>query len=419
MKKAQERLLRLIKEFQAVCNELDVPYALYGESALFVKNSGGTLGNTVSLLRFMMTGKDAAQVAEVLKKKARKRESERSIETLHTNPYLQQNIIRYVDTATTRIDRLTLGGAEQLGIAVEIIPMVNANASKPDQLFEGGLLYLNGGQECREVDYRGKLQMSIEVTRRAISAVGRKRIADRVWSMTCSSQSGRSAKGKMLIRMNGGSLKKIAVSFLKKTKQFPLEDVLLPISAEWEKYGEALAGDSWNNKFAEGVVDLSRADQIVDAEVPFRVTIESLKESGIDLDKVISERRAYVQDYVIRYLPAGKKVQDDYQSAKRSVDRLDIYAMLRPYREELRRAVNRRDLKKAEDIMKPYLDAVDRYLKKGMGFYLDREVYDYAARIWRKKGQKLKAARVLFLTPSAHRREDLNRIIKEGLGISE
>ncbi len=418
MKKTQEHLLQLMREILDVCTDQDIPFALHAESAWFVKYCGGQFGNTVSLLRIMMTGKDAETLASALTERSVQEKSPRAIESLHTNPFLRQNIIRYVDTSTTLIDRRWLGNVEQHGIAVEIIPLLNADASRPDQLFEGGLLYLNGGQECREVDYRGKLQMSIEATRHAISVMGRKRAADRVWSMTRGSQSGKTAKGKMLIRLDGGSLKKIDSSFLKNTELFPLEDLQLPVSAGWEKYGMALCGDKWQERFSEGVLELSRPDRITDADVPFSQTAASLREAGTDLAKMADERRAYVMDYVTKYLPAAKKVQDDFQSANRSVDRLDIYAAIRPQRAELRRAARKGDLKKMEEILKPYLEAVDRYLGKGMGFYLDREVYDYAARIWRKKGQKLKAAKVLILTPSAHRRDDLNRVVKEGLGIS-
>lgn len=450
MTKMQEQVLTLLREIDAVCRQKGFPYVLFGPSAAYVMENGGSFGEEVSLLQIMMTGADAAKLMKELTKEqsaaaprvaegasggssypsedslaAAPRVAEdasggslcppddslaaapRAVESLHTNPYLPQNVFRYVDTSTTRIDLATIGGISCPGAAVEIVPMIDGKAGKEFLLLEGGLLYLNGGQELKGEDYRGKLRLSIQVVQGARGILGDARLAERIYRQTCSGSAGKDAGGRLYVRWGGGSMKRISAKFLQNVSYVPLEDLMLPVPAEWEAFTKALEPQGWQENLPGYLAQLSDPDLIEDAEQPYEVTLRQLAESGLEPERLAGERRAYIHEYLTQYLPKEKPVQDHWLSAKRSVERIDLYHALLPMRNELRRAAKDGDLKGMEDILDPYLKAADRWLHRNMGLYLDRETFDYAARIWKKKGSRTKAARILLLTPAAHRKGSL------------
>ena len=413
MTKMQEHILTLLREIDCVCTEKKLPYVLFGPSAAYVMQNEGTFGEEVSLLQIMMTGRDAVQLAGLLMEQARESGAPRAVESLETNPYLSQNMIRYVDTSTTRISLRTMGAVSCPGAAVEIIPMFTGKVGKDVLFLEEGLLYLNGGYELNPVQYRRRVQLCIQAAlcARALPH-GAERAARRVYAAACGGAQGVRAEGKGYVRWGGEAMKRVNASFLKDTVRIPLEDLLLPVPSDWDAFARILEPAGWAAKLPGYLAQLSDPDLITDADQPYAQTLLELKKAGIDPDELAGESRECVKDSLARCMSKEKPVQDVWLSAKRSVDRIDLFCALLPRRRELRGAAQAGDLKRVEEILRPYLEAADLYLYRGLGLYLDREIFDYAARVWKKKGNRTKAARVWLLTPASHRRKNLYRELR-------
>ena len=80
---------------------------------------------------------------------------------------------------------------------------------------------------------------------------------------------------------------------------------------------------------------------------------------------------------------------------------------------ELREAARKEDVEALREMLEPYLECVDKYKKKKMGFYITKELHALASLVWEADEMENYANEVYVLTPERYRTMDMEKYLAE------
>lgn len=408
MTELQKHLMQLVKEIDETCRENNLTYALCGQTAgCAIARDKFTTG--CYQFHIMMPAGDISLLKAELSKKNL---PDRGIEDLSVNEKLAHNRVRYVDTATMVLDREDPMPYCMPGVAVTIFPLFTKPHSKFGEALEVGTVYLNGGKllnEAKETEYQKKCIKAVRLTR---AFPGSRFTAKQIYRLI-EKEKGKVPGEVLYIKAEDDKLKAIPSSAVLHTKRICFEGLELPVPEDAESYFQAHFGNNWENIVKEPLPTSNRMDVIWDAEASYKEYFKEFKENDIDIYDIYAQIREYRHWFLNVYRVWKAKSDQTLRFGKRSVDRFEMYVKYKNRMEELEKAAKEKDMEGLKEMLLPYLQCVEKYRKKKMGFFVTTELHRYACMVWKAEKKKGYGKKILNLTPDIYKKMDIEAYLDQ------
>lgn len=404
----QKHLMQLVKEIDQTCRFLDIPYSLCERTAGRAIEYGKFTNNTCEF-HIMLFAKDALKLKKEL---LSRKNPDRGIEDLSTNPDLPRNHIRYVDTGTTLIDRDDPIPYELMGVSVIIHPVYTKQPSKAVHALEIGNIYINGGKEFNEYNMASLTKVVIQGTKTFCAMFGKKKLAKELYGIN-EKQNDAKLSQEVFLRRQSGLLVRIPAKTIFKTKRVPFEGMELPVPANYEEYFEIHYGENWREKYTLPYETTNRVVVIGDAQRSYKEYIKDWEEQGISMEEIKKERFDLFMWQCHRFNFWKTKTYRTYANAKRSMDRIDLYCYYQDKMTTLQKMADKKDIAGLKELMEPYLECTEYYLKKRkMGFYINDDLFAIAKVIWEAENVEEDYAKQVYdLVPEIYKKEDVGEFL--------
>ena len=407
MTELQKHLMQLVKEIDETCRDNDLKYALYGRTA---GNAMTEDHFTTSCYQFqiMMPAEDMLRLKELL---LEKNIPNRGIEDMSVNKNLPHNRMRYVDTGTLVLDKDEPIAYSLPGVAVTIFPLYTKRHSKVMEALEVGMVYYNGGRPFRR-NASGYVKKCLLGTKIMLRVKGKDWIMEQLYHMI-EQEKGRTPGEVYYEKTGADRVRTIPVTSVTETERIPFEGMMLPVAADRETYLRDHFGPDWETLMLEQLPNTGRMEVIWDAHIFCLDFVQELKEENIDIYDIFHQAREYRQWLINVYKGWRAKYYQTLRFGKRSVDRIDLFIHYKPLMAELREAARKEDVEALREMLEPYLECVDKYKKKKMGFYITKELHALASLVWEADEMENYANEVYVLTPERYRTMDMEKYLAE------
>lgn len=397
----QKKLLQLIEELDAACQELGIQYALHGETAAWAKARKKFVGGQCSF-EIMMRAGDAVRLKAFIEAKG---DSTRAIEDLSNNPLLPFNQMRYVACDSTLLDKEEPVRYALNGVAVLIIPLFSKPASKMYRQLAITHAFKNCGWSYGEKPLQPMRRRLIAATKALDGVAGKERLPLWFYKQLFKDVGKGSA---FLYEINAPTTElKLMESVLTDAKRIKFEHLKLPLPGQAKAYIKKWYGVDWAELDKEELkpVTANRVRCIHDGKRPFEESLAMLKTKGFDYRVFQQESFEFEHWYNENFRYWDRIQGNGYAGGRRSRDRIDIFTALKPQMGTLRKAAKKGDTStlKAALEAQDYFDLTDRYFARGMGFFITQEIFDFAAAVWKDEGKEGYASDVLALVPDYYR----------------
>lgn len=406
----QEKLINLIQEIDDACAELGIHWALQGETAAWAKAKKRLYGGQYAF-HIMMRAKDALRLKSCLLGKAR---ADRAIEDMSTNPKLPFNYLRYVDTSTTLIDKNDPVIYQELGVAVTIHPLFSQTPGRPYKEVAISHAFANCGWEYGSkplTTTRKRFMGAIDCCSRI---VGKAFIPNRLYQALFSMSDD---TGEYLYEFSSPTqVMRIKTDVLDEAKRTKFNGLRLPMPKDPKTYIKQWYGAPWA-ALDKDIVKPQSANKsrcIHSAERPYKETLAIFEQSGLDYRSF----QIRLRDYALWYndtVREWERIQENgYAAARRSRDRIDIHAALLPNIQGLRRAYKNNDVETLKDALEKqdYFGLTDRFFARGLGFYINDEIFSFAKAVWSSEDKADYAEEIMALVPEYYKQLNLEEFLK-------
>lgn len=405
----QKHVMQLVKEIQDTCGELGIPFALYGKTAgRAVKNK--RFRTQCCEFHIMMLARDIPTLKKTLQKK---RIKDRGWDDLSCNPGFPTNNLRYVDLATTLIDKEYGKCYEKLGVAVTIHPLYSNKPAGRIKRLTQGMIFLNHGVKFSYYDMLPWMENAINTAQHFVRRFGRKFSCGIIYHELKKEK--RAKQGSRLYLYNDeAQLVSVPAEVITNTEMIVFEEnYRLPVSVNRTALFEKLYEENWKKESIAPIPSANRIWVISDADKPYEQSLRELKEAGIDireLQKDMVELTKWSEE-VMR--PEKQQADTMYEYARRSVDRIDLYHYYKDKMEEFKQASDNKEYKKLEALMKPYLQRTEYYYGYHLGFYITPELFEYAKKLWIRQKKKAYAQEIEQMIPEIYRNESIEVFLEK------
>lgn len=417
----QSRILLLMNEINDICEKQKLKYVVSGLYAAYV-TAKKSFEDELCFFNIMMPFKDAVKLEKYVNKNM---SDTRAVESWSNNSELQSLKFRYVDKTTLLFD----GGSSEKhkfnGVCINIMPTREFEPSDEVRGIERYVQLMNFHQE----EYAFKLITSKLITRvthlRRFKAhyMCKIKLDNANYIHYGYLKRNKMTKEEMVKYVIDANLKatkpyttlryipedkltedtkpekclayadeksnviKLPADLYTNIEKVDFENTKLNVYKEKDKYLEALYGLDWAAKLEDDLPTSDRSTFIYDLEIPYSEYLEYTKDDKVTLDEITDNKLKYNYWMGQVHNPAVNKTWHTFMMARRSVERIDLWYKLRSKREALKEAYEKEDLAKLKKLMNPYLKATEKYLREKIGFYIDDELFKYAAYIWKNEGK--------------------------------
>lgn len=426
MTEIQVKLLQLMDEVDAICKKENLRYVLTHQTAAYVNNNEKFI-NSMCEFQILMTLSDIhrLQVA-IMQVEGKER---REFESWENNPALQQMTFRYVDKDSLLYDGESGELHTKPGIAITIFA---AKMARPSRTIMGCERYLQMYNSGRKRTFWIKIT-AVKIIKKIFgNKVTRKLFKIRNVGEYITNTAGVSRGGMLSVIMGLGKLSKYVMNselksdlqmqsgekndellpekwidygfwFMRKdghlaglskdlflNPQFvTFEKRIYPIPTELDNYLRNILGRGWK-KQAYNAPIANRIHVVSDATMPYEEYLSYVEKNHVGKTLEDDVRSCAKFDcWTERVLmPAEEKSYQTYTFIRSSIDRINVWYHLNPKRKEIRMAYAERDLEKLKDLLNEYLVVTEKYKNKGIGFYIDDEIYESAKLIWDAEDMK-------------------------------
>lgn len=429
MTEVQERLLSLVDEIISICDKKKLRYIVGCESAAYILDHK-KFEDEQCYFKLMMPLGDIVTLRDYV---AMNLSDTREIESWENSPRLLHFKYRYVDKTTLLYDGGSTEHHHCYGVNVQLIPVNEFEASEEARGIERYLYMLNKGTgdkvrkvivgklitrvthinyfmnralKYTKIDNANYIHKGYAAAKTSSPAELAKFVCEEKYKAKKPFMSDRfipeeekekNPEKREQVFAYGDercNVIKLPKDLFSNVKFCEFEGRSYPVYSDDELYFSQLYGKDWYARSRDPLGGTDRTTVLWDLDIPYAEYVEYVKDDEVSLDDIRdkkAELNAWLGSY---YNPAVRRNEKTFNTVRRSVDRIDIWYKLQPKREELRKAYEESDLKKLKSIMKPYLDATDKYYDMKIGFYIDDELFKYAQAIWEAEG---KIARVTGL----------------------
>ncbi len=444
----QDILLDITEDIYAICVNHQIPCTLAGESVEDAVLCGGfSRGRTTQCIHIFAS--DIALVKKTIKKEYSQKYD---IEDITTNLDLGSNRIRVMKKDSVLVDAKKTSTDGTPAIAVDIFPIYSKCPAKRGEALERGMMCMNmdpkDRKNLREDPVR---ERCFSRARREKIVLGKGVIARSVYR-NISADQGRGDGGTVYIRRPDTEIVSMPAEWFQGYETENQESTLtfegrlsIPLPADPEGYLMAWSGESKDDKtehlfhpnqetdrmsVAEDTVRVIRegyerrkefspwdpkgegADYILDdADMSCKEMMKAWK-IGLNLSQFREDGVELMEWRKEAYEPAQNKADKAYAYVKRSELRINLCYYYNEIMVELKEAADLQDYNRLEQLMKPYLDAVDFCYRAGIGIFVSTILHEYACIVWKHKNMNKYAEDVLALVPEIYQNEEVSEFVK-------
>ena len=425
MVETQKHLLGLMLEIQAACKEKDIPLSLCGRSAAMAVQSKKFVTQCYEMHMMVPAGALPDLAKKLLKnrKKAirmtRTRKLDRGIESWAENPALPLNTVRYVDLNTTMIDRDDPVYYTKPGAAVTIHPLYTQLPDEETDRRERGWFYYYGG---KPFNYGTMVPENKEVLDAFLAeedALDMQKEAKKSFKLLKKQPPVGKAET-VYLRKQDGLLLELPATVITELKQIPFEEETFSVPKDMNGYLLLQYGKKWKEKAFEPLKASPNVNLIIDGFTPFQSYLEYFKKYDLDLMELKKKMQKFIFWKCMEFKPIERKVNTEYLASKRSADRIDIYCRLKPLIPQMQELAKNKEIDRLGDMLSEYMEATERYYKKGLGFYINETLFDLADTVYKARKRKTYMEKVRALVPQIYLDEDVETFLrKRGYEVDE
>ncbi len=397
MNRAQEILLQMLDEVNAVCKENGLNLFLFSNTA-FSAYCSGEFETGRNEINVMMLWKDAVAFQRIIEEK---KPEGRMVESLFSNPDLGNVSFRYVNTGTTYINKKSVIRARALGLSVNIWPLFSEECEVMPET--GSHRNIIG-----KVRYRLFEKKSAQRKKRLISEMD-KRMEKLHRGKSLGSKSEallESLNGLQVTASLGDTLYFRRFSTLNKsvfpkglftkTMDVQFEGRTFRIPADLDGFFGAQFRD-WKNKELNTDTRIPRFE-ILDEDLPYSKYLQYLREN--DMEELLDKRMIFPTG---RVLGGYNDIVDDaWNKVLRTAARINMWDQYMPLKPQIMELYRQEKWDELQELLADYDEAMKEMDRLGMTVYFDEDIFNVYCEILERNGEKDAKARRLALVPEEH-----------------
>ena len=393
MNNGQKKIIRILNEIDRLCSDNDIDYfAGPNLIAQSFKNNGHF--SEMKMTATILMPSDC--IMDFISAFDSKGYAEYELESMLTYDSYIGFTLRMVDRNSTYI-RLRDGDNHIFhGIFVEINPIRNYDnglSAKFTNFLERG--WENNG--FNQVGNKTILNRSAVSVIKGLGVIGSSRRAEFVFHRLVKDNSNVGKAKKIGIRIPRKSTRVLNNKFFDKASHIEFEGNLYRAPRDPEKFLDDYYGPIWRDEDFK----FGSAYDVMLSNVPYREYLKQCDESGLDLEKLASDRKT------VRKMPEHVKYDIKGKEravliAKRSGDRLAVYQHLLPHIEEIKLLYKKNDLVRLRFLFAENEERTIYYLNNDLGFCASKLCMDIQVDIFRATNRDNLADKLIELVPKEH-----------------
>lgn len=406
MLKVQSKVLGLLREIDEICSSKGINYSLAGRTAAMYCLSAAFTGSDY-LAEIMMTPADYLSFRDAVSGK-----KDRHIESLENNPRMDGIYARYVDTSTTLLDMKRGANHIAHGVCVNIIIL----RSSPVRSRYGRVLNtvvrtrdINLGARRRYASGRSRLKADgLGAARLLLGTGGRMRS----FFETCIRDNGSS---KNYFYYDGKNKISVPRAWTKEYKRVTFEGAELSAIAKIDELCKRVCGDNIRKYLKTGGWPANEWGVYYDIDHPYMEVMKEAESEGTDFWRLAEERADYDEFSAKVYRKKLSKADKEYYYVWRTINRFRLLDELGPRTDELCRMYEEGRIDEVRRELADYMEQIESYAARGMGFSFDTKLYDIACSIMEKDGKGTIAKKARKLLPEEFKEPLADYLRREGL----
>lgn len=433
----QLRLLELMDDIHSICQKKGLHYILFGKTAGMATSFGHFQGTEYNF-EILMPLQDVVELRKYVEENL---SDSRAMESWEDNEELRQMIFRFVDKKSLLIDGTVGDYYTKPGVAVTIYVTRPARADDANISAERYIQYLNSTGRKPKYSASDLKKMYEFVRKNGVEAAIREYDDPDIKELTQYAGglrkgwlrclfTGKKKTARWVLRKNIELAKKggkeqiyvtrpghrfaFSPSLFKKPGTVEFEGHTYHIAGDYEGYMKKMYGASWRTRSTERYYsDTMRLRLICDMDCPYEDYLDFLGEDSQVLHEIALDRRDYTQWSREIHQPLEKRAKHDFIEVRSSVDRIDVWMMIRDRMDEIRKAAETKDIPALKELLEDYLERTDYFYSEKIGFYIDEELFSIASMVWEADGRKDFADKVYELVPDHYRKESVEDYLKQ------
>jgi phosphorylcholine metabolism protein LicD len=384
----KEVLLELLREIRDICNENNITYSLYGNTAAQAIETEDIIE---PFARIMVKNDDFVKLCNIMEKRHIKG---RHFDSMHNNPNYMDYTARYSNSETTDITMSMKSNVFKCGVYVEIIPLRMENNSRIKHYF---LRFLEHGWEKHFCKLTAITKMRYLLTVPFINFLklfGAKKVSRWIFDQMAKGHSGEFEET-CSIKEFCDTLYDFNFDPLKKTKKVTILEDEFDVTTKYNAVLKKMFSRNWKHKCIGCNYGFGN---IIMLDVSYKQFERALKKNNNLWKKYFRKksRQMFVKAISSFY---DKQKHMVWSIAKRTGTRARLYFYYMPKMGVIRNLVANEDYYRLSEIMKLNRVATLLAYKDGTGFAVNKELFEIQLKLFRFEGNVELANRIEANTP--------------------
>ena len=417
----QARVLDLLKEIDEICSANGIKYSLAGRTAAMQAEAGGWVGDDYCA-EIMMTPDNFAKFEKVFEKLGEKTAAEngegigdmsaRSLEHPGNNPKTDGIYARYTDLNTTLLDFKRGANVRDRGIFVKIyILRSKAAKSRLDKVKEAVVAknsIVDPGINKRYAGKKEGLKLSgLKAARAAFGGAG----AMKKYFAECTADDG---KSKNYFYKDGDRKFAISRKLLDSYKRVEFEGIELSVVEKSDEMLKKMYADGIAKELKGNRYPANEWGVYIDTENSFTDVEAEAKTRGIDFARLAREKADYDEFSSKEFSRRQRAADVQFRQVWRTINRFRLLELYKGREEEIKKAYADGRIDEVRAELADYIEMIENYEKKKMGFSYDRELYNIACEIMIKDGKEKIVKKSRSYMPEEFKEDLADFLKKEG-----
>lgn len=401
----QAVVLKLLKEIDEICSAEGINYSLAGRTAAMQAQSGGWVGSDYCA-EIMMTAENYRKF-----EKAIKDHENRSLESLKNNYRLDGIYARYTDLNTTLINFTNGANVRDKGICVKIFILRSKPLSSKTAKIREMIVKNSSLNPSVRKKYCGKKEfVKMTELEMARSLLGGRNAISKFFN-ACIEDDGSS---KYYFYYDGTRKCSIARKLLKDYRKVEFEGVELSVVEKSDEMLKKIYSDGIAKELVLNKYPATDWGVYYDVENSFADVEKEANSRDIDFDRLAQEKCDYDEFSAKIFARSQNAADRQFRYVWRTINRFRLLEEYSDKEEDIKKAYKEGSIDDVREDLADYIEMIENYEKKGMGFSYDQELYNIACEIMIKDGKEDVVKKAQKLMPEEYKINLIDYLKKEG-----
>ncbi|MGN0674093.1 MAG: hypothetical protein ACI4KJ_06645 [Anaerovoracaceae bacterium] len=408
MNKIQNRILELLSEVDRICRDNGIFYSLAENTAISVVKEG-VLPENEYLGELVMTLDNYSRFLDACRNSL---PEGRALENAVCNPKMDGAYSRYVNTETTLVDFKRGTCFKYQGLFVAVRPIMNYKPSSKLDRLRVTAVQANARPHIRE-----ELKYSRKKKKPKLAAllILRPFLSNALsyFNKCMTAQKG----GKQYYYTGFREKVTVPKDITGTYCDIECSGLKLMCFEKKDAWIKLISANSNNGKSAESRYDYNAMGVVADPYVPYSRFFKAAEACGLSGSSTNHLYGEYLKFKALKHDPKKAKVDKDWLYVRRTKDRFSLYDRYRQNSEEIASEYSCGNEEYARRLLAPYIRKIKEYANLGMGFSIDRELFNICLDIMRKDGEEALARKASKLLPAEFKESVGEYLEREGFRV--